>query len=145
MKKLLSCILVLFAFGIYTHIVLAAEVKGWLLQKSQGSNFLAYYVYNDECIVSPHNHGGEVALVAYDKNWRGRTLVQTSIIVTEEDGGTRKTESYSVSPASGDSFADAQEIEDHKYDIFETRCRTKDRDLPEDLKNVFYRYYDITR
>lgn len=146
MKNLFMYIVAVCMFFVSVNIANAGNEAGWIPKKFADSDYLTYYTYHDECIVAPHGGTGSgIVFVGMDKNWRGKTLTQVSIVETRDDGGLGRTEFYSVSPRDNDPFVDAQEIEIYKYDIFDTKCRVHTENLPDQVKDAFYKYYDISR
>lgn len=145
MKKMHFYILLLSLFLSWTSLSQAEQEGSWTEHNAFESSYLAYYTYDDECLVSVNGHEGKAYFIAYDKAWRGRTLIQSFLVQEKEGGGMGRTEFYSVSPSGSDPVSDAQEIETYKYDIFDTKCRGKTQGLPDPVKDAFYKYYDLSR
>jgi len=145
MNKIIGFFLLALMFDGCYQSASAEERVAWVARKSLESESLSYYVYMDECIVADRGLGGGIMLVAFDRKWRGRTLVQTTILQRQDDGGIKKIYFYSVLPPGSDSISDENEIQTYKYDIFDVQCRSKVAGTPQIVMDFFHNYYDISR
>lgn len=145
MNKLFVCIILAVQILSTMQTAQAEDQGRWVAHRPFESAYLTYYEYNDQCVVNMRQNAEKVVFIAYDTNWRGKTLIQTSAVERASDGGMTRHQFYEISPQSGDALVDAEEIDTYKYDIFDTKCRVHSENLPDQLKTAFYKYYDLSR